>query len=138
MKKVVLGQEFNRNGFASTRKIKRFIVENEEEIELIIALKNAVALDKSWFRRDSISARRIHNIYDKMIQSNTPLSIDNLKIDGHIIVELFPEIDRKRIKDINKALLYKCLDKPSLNNREDLIKQTIKIVKRNKKAYLGE
>lgn len=138
VKRVVKGSEFNRKCLATKNQIKKFILENNEEISLILALKNAIALDKSWFKRESISAKKIQKLYDKMIELNTPLKLNELKIDGNEVKEFIPEIKQTSIGNLLEKLLWECVKKPHLNNKESLFNLTEKIVLRNAKQYLGE
>lgn len=144
VKRVVKGNEFNQKCLATTNQIKRFILENSEEISLILALKNAVALDKSWFKRESISAKKIQKVYDKMLEKHTPLKLSELKIDGNDIKDYIKEIvynaelKPKIVGDILEKLLWECVKNPYFNNREKLFRLTEKIVLRNKKQYVGE
>ena len=136
VKKVVLGYDFNKLGLNSAKNIRRFIIDNSNEIELIINLKNAVSMDKSNMEKKSFSATRMQKIYTKMEKSNAPFQIADLKITGDDVIENIPDIKPQSIGLLLKSLLYKCGDHPSLNKKESLLKIAKSIVKRNKDDYL--
>lgn len=136
VKKVVLGYDFNKYGINSVKNVRKFIIDNNEEIELIIKLKNAVSLDKSNLKRLSYSALKLQKIYNKMKNNNCPFTVKELNINGEDIIEAVPKIKLQKLSELLKMLLYKCANRPFLNKKENLIKLIIKMTKKNKKEWL--
>lgn len=136
VKKVVLGQDFNRYGFESNKSIRHYIAENYEVIELILKLKKAINFDKYNKNALSFGTIRLKSVYEKMLRENTPFTLKELKIDGNIILKTFPQIRANRIGVLLDKLLYVCIDKPSKNNTEDLLNIAERILIKNKQEYL--
>lgn len=136
VKKVVLGYDFNKLGLNSAKNIRKFIIDNNEEIELIILLKKAVSLDKSNMKKLSYSAVKLQKIYNKMKNSNCPFNISQLNINGEDVIEVVPKIKMQKIGELLKILLYKCANRPYLNKKEILKNITYKITYKNKKEWL--
>ena len=136
VKRVVLGLDFNKSGFEIAKNIKRFIVQNYEDIELIIKLKNAIALDKSNNKHISYSARILQKYYKRMKDSKTPMCLAELNIKGDNLIERYPNLKLNTIGTLLNELLYKCVDKPYKNNLQDLQKLSDKIVTKNKSFYM--
>ena len=138
VKRVVLGYDFNKHGINSAKNIRRFIIDNSEDIELIICLKNAVSMDKSNMEKKSYSAYRMESIYNKMKAKKTPLAVAELDINGNDIIEHFENIKTQKIGELLKILLYKCADHPTLNSKEVLLKIANKLILKNKQDWLED
>lgn len=136
VKRVVLGQDFNKYGFESSKNIRRFIVENYQDIDLILKLKKAINFDKNNKNNLSFGALRIKNIYENMKKSNTPFTLKELKINGNDLKNTFPQMKEQKIGEILDNLLLKCIDNPRKNNKEDLLNLAEKILIKNKQYYL--
>jgi len=136
VKNVVFNIDFNNLGFENAKNIRRFIVSNFENIELIISLKKAISLEKNRVYKKSFGLRRIEYFYNKMIKTKTPVKISDLMINGNDIVETIPNINRKSINILFEKLLNKCINNPKLNTKEKLTSLTIKIVNKNKKVFM--
>lgn len=136
VKKVCLGQDFNKYGLESSKDIRHFVAENYEVIDLILKLKKAINFDKYNKKALSFGTTRLKSIYEKMLKENTPFTLKELKIDGNIILKTFPQIRANRIGVLLDKLLYVCIDKPSKNNTEDLLNIAEKILIKNKQDYL--
>lgn len=137
VKRVVLGIDFNKYGLESAKKIRRFIVENKEDIYLIIKLKNAISLDKSNLKKKSIRANRLDKIYNDMLRKGTPMSVQELRIKGDRLIKEYKDLRVNKISALLKELLYKCLDWPAYNNEQDLIRLAGKIIKKNREEYIN-
>lgn len=136
VKNVVFCADFNKFGIESAKNIKRFIIENKENLWLIIKLQNAIRLEKSNLKRKSIRANRLNKIYEDMISKGTPMSVCDLKIKGDVLITKIKNIRVNKISQLLKELLYKCVDWPAYNNQEDLLRLANKIVSKNKEEYL--
>ena len=136
VKKVVLGYDFNKLGIKSAKNIRRFILENSDEIELIIDLKNAVTMEKSNLNKKSYSAYRLQKIYNKMKNQNAPLKISDLDISGNDIIDNIPDVKTNMIGQLLQQLLFKCAAYPSLNKKDSLIKISKKLANKSKSKYL--
>ena len=97
VKRVVLGYDFNKYGITSAKNIRKFILENSDDIQLIINLKNAVSMDKSSLNKKSFSAYRLQKIYNKMKNSNTPFKVSELNITGDDIIDEIQNIKPEKI-----------------------------------------
>ena len=133
---MVFCADFNKFGIESAKNIKRFIIENKENLWLIIKLQNAIRLEKSNLKRKSIRANRLNKIYEDMISKGTPMSVCDLKIKGDVLITKIKNIRVNKISQLLKELLYKCVDWPAYNNQEDLLRLANKIVSKNKEEYL--
>jgi len=136
VKNVVLTQEFNKLGIETAKNIRQFIFENYENIELILDLKNAIALDKTNKKRKSIPAQIIKKQYNKMLKRNTPFELSELNLRGDSLIREFPNIKLNQIGKLLNLLLNKCVHKPYLNNEQALIVLARKIINRKQKTYL--
>lgn len=136
VKKVVSGLDFNKYCLETERNIKIFIIENIDIIELILALKNAVAFDKSKMKRYSLSSYRLLKVYNKMIATHTPTNVNELKIKGDEIIKLYPTIKLNTLSILLKNILLKVINRPALNNKKDIVKILEKLIKSKKDYYL--
>lgn len=136
VKSVVAGINFNKYGLELPRSIRHFIADNHENIELIIALKNAIALDKSNLTKSSFIASRLQKTYNKMKANNVPMTLSDLNLKGNHIIEAFPFIKVTTIGDLLDKLLYKCIDNPALNDKKLLLNEAKKIIEKKKSFYL--
>ncbi len=136
VKKVVLGVNFNKSGLEIAKNVKHFIAENHEEIELIISLKNAIALDKSNRRHGSYSAKVLNKTYEKMKKNNTPFTLSELNLKGDVLIKNIPSLKVNKTGEILSKLLYKCIDRPYINIESNLLEIAKRMVSRRKKYYL--
>lgn len=105
-------------------KIRRLIADNYEFIQDLISLKNADAracrdLDVNFNGYD-----RFISILDQVKVDGTPISLGDLNISSRELMEL--GFTGKELGEIRKKLRDECVDKPSLNSREILIKMAKK------------
>ena len=136
VKNVVFCADFNKLGLESVKNIKRFIIDNKENLWLIIKLQNAIRYEKSGLKRKSIRANKLNKIYEEMLSKGTPMSVSDLNIRGDVIIKKISDIRVNKISTLLKELLYKCVDWPAYNNEEDLIRLAKKITSKNKEEYL--
>lgn len=136
VKSVVLGLDFNKKGMESAKNIRHFIAQNYKNIDLILELKRAINFDRKHKNILPFSAVRIKRIYDKMISAKTPFTLKELKIDGNIIKNTFPQLRENRIGVLLDELLFNCIDKPDKNNLKDLLDMAEKIIIKNKQDFM--
>lgn len=136
VKRVVLGLDFNKRGLETAKNIRRFIASNNENIELIIKLKNAIALDKSNNKRISYTAKILQKNYDFMKASHTPMTLSELNIKGDVLIQRYPNIKLNTVGTLLEQLLLKCIDCPGKNNKTDLLKLADRIIVRHKSFYM--
>ena len=131
-----LNQNFNKYCIESKKNVRRFIIKNQETIELIIHLKDAICLDKTNQKKKSLSAQILYKELQKMKRNETPFSLSELNIKGDKIIEMFPNIKVNKIGEILNKLWFKCIDKPHYNSEKTLIIVANQIVNRKKDKYL--
>lgn len=136
VKRVVLGQDFNKHGFESVKNIRHFIVENYQDIELILKLKKAINFDKYHKNALSFGFVRLKKTYEKMLKMNTPFTLKELNINGTILKNTFPQLKENKIGIILDLLLKKCIDDPRKNNKENLLYIAEKFLIKNKQEFL--
>lgn len=105
-------------------KIRRLIADNYEFMQDLISLKNADAracrdLDVNFLGYD-----RFIYILSQVKTDGTPFSLSDLKITSRELMEL--GFKGKQLGEIRKKLRNLCVDNPSLNSREILIKMAKK------------
>ena len=108
-------------------KLKCFIADNFNNIDDLIKIKKA---DFRAFKDEDIPKdflSRVISIKDKMLLDGTPINLRDLKVNGKD-VEFFG-VEKKDIGKTLEDLRYLCIDEPSLNNREKLLKILYKRVK---------
>lgn len=136
VKKVVLGVNFNKSGLEIAKNVKHFIADNYDEINLIIDLKDAIALDKSNRRHGSYSANVLRKTLKKMQKNETPFTLSELKLKGDVLLKNIPNLKVSRTGEVLNNLLYKCIDRPYINIESNLLEMAKKMVARRKKYYL--
>ena len=136
VKNVVSNLNYNKYCLENKKNIRRFIIKNIETLELIINLKDAIVLDKTNQKKKSLSALILFNEYQKMKRKETPFNLNELKINGDVIIKLYPNINKVKIGEILNILFEKCIDKPQYNNEERLINITKQLILKKKYIYL--
>lgn len=136
VKRVVLGQDFNKHGFESAKNIRHYIAENYQDIELILKLKKAINFDKYNKKSLSFGFVRLKKTYEKMLKSNTPFTLKDLKINGNNLKNTFPQLKENKIGFVLDFLLSKCIDKPMKNNKDNLLFLAEKLLIKNKQEFL--
>lgn len=135
VKKVVDGVDFNKSGLEFGRGIRHFIVDNNENIELIIALKDAIALDKSGHRHGSFSANQLRRTYQKLKELKVPTTLADLNIRGDKLIQEFPNLAVNRTGQLLQKLLYICVDRPKYNNESSLLRLAYKLINKRNSPY---
>jgi len=136
VKRVVLNQNFNKYCLESAKNIKLFIQKNVDIIELIIWLKDSIALDKSNQKRKSISASILYKTYQKMKRNDTPFSLNELNLKGDKLISEIPNLKINKVGEILNKLLLKCVCKPYYNKEDTLLILSKRIINKNKDIYL--
>ena len=136
VKRVVLAQDFNKYGTEIAKNIKKFIIQNKQDIELILALKVAINLDRNGKREMPFGTYRIYKIYKHMQKNKTPFSLSELNIDGNDILNSFPKIKSEKIGNLLNYLLAKSQMKPRLNTKAKLIKLCEKQINKDLEEYM--
>ncbi len=136
VKKVVSCVDFNKHGLETRKNIRHFIAENHDVVDLVIELKNAIALDKSGHRSASFSAGMLKRVWARMKQDHTPLTLAELNIKGDKLIETFPELKVNRTGALLNRLLYKCIDNPGLNQEQKLLAEAEKLLKKPRNEYV--
>ncbi|MBQ7339403.1 MAG: CCA tRNA nucleotidyltransferase [Clostridia bacterium] len=109
-------------------KIRRLIAGNLDFIQDLISLKNADAKACRDLEINFLGYDRFVSIFNQMKTDGTPFSLGDLKISSRELMELGYE--GKELGAIRKKLRDRCVDNPTLNSREILIKMA-KSVKNN-------
>ena len=135
VKNVVFGVDFNKYGFESAKNIRKFIIENNENIELIIALRNAIIKDKKGAIGKHFGLNRIYYIYNNMLKTKAPMRISDLKINGNDIIERFKDVNVKKLSDLLNKILIIVAGKPYMNNKETLLILVGKHINKKKSIY---
>jgi tRNA nucleotidyltransferase/poly(A) polymerase len=63
----------------------------------------------------------LQNHFQSSIGAKVPLTIKELAIDGNLLVQKFPSIEKKQIGKLLNACLDKCLDDPFFNTFDHLV-----------------
>ena len=136
VKNVIKWQNFNKYGLESAKNIRRFIIKNHDTIELIIQLKNAIALDKTNKKRNSFSAIILTKHLNKMKAKHTPFNLSEVNINGDDLINKFPKLKVNKIGNVLEYLFFKCVDKPHYNKKETLLVVAEKYINKNKSEFM--
>jgi tRNA nucleotidyltransferase/poly(A) polymerase len=100
------------------RKFLSFVLTHTKEKELLkIYIKETYSLFSLLFPKEKDWV--IHNL-EKIIQSNLPLSIKDLQINGNTLSKSFPSIDKKIYGEILRSCLDLVLKEPNQNTENEL------------------
>ncbi len=125
---LVKAHMFDLKGEASESKVKLFVVNNFNRIDKITKLKEAdirgCGFDTQFVFN---SADKLQAMKEKILIDGTPLSIQELCIDGDDLIELGAH--GAVIGNILADLYRDCVLNPKLNNREWLLARAAKMVK---------
>lgn len=136
VKKIILGYDFNRYCLAPLKSIKKFIFENHENIEKIIAIKTVIKNENKLKMKKSYSAEILKKVYNDMLKKQTPFILADLAIKGDDIIKFNPHIKVDKIDDILDILLLKAALNPNKNNKESLCVMINKLTRRHPDIYL--
>ena len=133
---VVNALDFDKYGFAKKSTVKKYIANNFGYFDKICKVKDCIALENTNFTQKSKIAKRWRNIYNSMIQSKTPISVQELDIGGDDILDVIKDINHKHIGELLQKLLDMCIVRPELNVKHLLIEKVKKIVLKSPSLYL--
>ena len=136
IKKIIIGQEFNKYGLASKYSIRRFIIENKDVFNQIIELMNNRRLVETSLMKRSKIAGKLQKEYNIMLKNGVPFTIKDLKITGDDIIDYIEEIRVDKIGLILNKLFDICIKNEYKNEKSTLLKITNKIIMKNKEFYL--
>ena len=88
----------------------------KREIELI--LKGFLSYIRIF--SDKIQFQNFENTISDILNSNSPLTLKELAVNGNKIIEKFPEIDKRKLGFILQGILKQILEDPELNEEEKI------------------
>ena len=134
IKQIVFAQDFDAYSLEHLTKVRKFIIENYLQINNIILLKKYISINKN--NKIKFSIKKLIREKNKIESGVYPAGIDDLRLDGKDILELFPNMKNDKISEVLNKLLDICLKYGWKNKHDELIKELDKIIKKNKKYYL--
>ena len=138
VKRVILGYDFNKHGFASKNSVKKFIFKNREIIENIIEIKTIVYNESTGYGKKNRSAEILRNTYNLMIKEKTPFELRDLKINGDDVIKNCPKINLENIDVLLDNLLEWAVINPKKNNKKELLVVMNKMINSKRGFYLDE
>ena len=90
----------------------------KREIELI--LKGFLSYIRIF--SDKIQFQNFENTISDILNSNSPLTLKELAVNGNKIIEKFPEIDKRKLGFILQGILKQILEDPELNEEEKIFR----------------
>lgn len=110
--KLIAAHMYDIDGLTSDKKMKMFIIDNQDYIENIVKLKRADA-KASQGSPDAVSASadRIEKTYAEMKNDGTPMSLADLKIDGN-------DLEGTTIPEDKRALAMRKVLEQAVYHRE--------------------
>ena len=90
----------------------------KREIELI--LKGFLSYIRIF--SDKIQFQNFENTISDILNSNNPLTLKELAVNGNKIIEKFPEIDKRKLGFILQGILKQILEDPELNEEEKIFR----------------
>lgn len=93
----------------------------KEAFSKLIALRRADFIGSGKSVESVASADKWQNVLMEMVKENTPFTVNELNLSGAEIMRELGLESGAVIGDIKEALLKLCLQKPSQNNRENLL-----------------
>ena len=129
VKRLVRFHDHGIGGNITKRSMRRLLSKcGPENFSDLAELRYADIMGQSTYARQSSleNLERMKKLYDEIMADGEALSIKDLAIDGHDLMELGvpagPEIGR-----VLKALLDRVLDDPQMNERDKLIKLSAEV-----------
>ena len=138
VKRVIIGYDFNKHGFAPKNTVKNFIFKNREIIENIIEIKSVIYNETTGYGKKCKSAEIIRNTYNQMIKDNTPFELRDLNINGDDIIKNCPKINIENIDVLLDNLLSWAVLNPKKNNKKELLLVMNKMINSKRGFYLDE
>lgn len=90
----------------------------KREIELI--LKGFLSYIRIF--SDKIQFQNFENTISDILNSNSPLTLKELAVNGNKIIEKFPEMDKRKLGFILQGILKQILEDPELNEEEKIFR----------------
>ena len=136
LKRIIIGYDFNSNGLASGRKIRRFIIENNDCIEDIINLKRVVKNEGKRSFTKVFSAESLQKQYNEMKKKNVALFVSDLNLSGEDIIKAFPKIKLETINTLINNILVKAAIQKTSNSKESLLSTAKRLINSKRDFYL--
>lgn len=138
VKKIILGQNFNKYCLENRYNVRRFIIENKEVINQIIELLNNRKLAKTDLKKRSAVGVKLQKELNLMNKNKVPFTIKDLNINGDDIIDNFENIKVEKIGLILNKLFDICLKNENKNQKSTLINLTRKIIVGNENIFLED
>lgn len=136
--RTIAGYDFNAWGLASTKTLKKFVIENHDIIENIIEIKTVVKNEgRSGIRRIK-SAEKLRKVYNDMLKNGAPFDLRDLQIKGDDIIKAVPKINLENLDELLDKLLFKTALNPKMNNKQDLLAMANKVINSKRDYYLEQ
>lgn len=108
--RIILGYLDVCGGFANIDQKRLFIQHNIEYIDAIVGVCEL-----------SISVNDLKMLKNLMLIDKVPLKLKDLKIDGNVLMQKFPQLNRSKYSEVLNHLLTVCCIAPELNNKTSLL-----------------
>lgn len=136
--RTIAGYDFNSWGFASTKTLKKFVIENHDIIENIIEIKTVIKNEgRSGIRRIK-SAEKLRKVYNDMLKNGAPFDLRDLNIKGDDIIKAVPKINLENLDELLDKILFKTALNPKINNKQDLLLVANKLINSKRDYYLEQ
>lgn len=136
--RTIAGYDFNAWGFASTKTLKKFVIENHDIIENIIEIKTVIKNEgRSGIRRIK-SAEKLRKVYNDMLKNGAPFDLRDLNIKGDDIIKAVPKINLENLDELLDKILFKTALNPKINNKQDLLLVANKLINSKRDYYLEQ
>lgn len=133
VKTIVNSSVFNINIFTRRWKVRKFIINNIENIENIILLKKYILLVKN--NKVNIDFNKILKEYYN-VNKNYIKTKREIVVNYNDIIEKYPNINLKHINIILDKLFEVCIKNYKNNNKKYLYNKLNKLIKKNKGEFL--
>lgn len=131
---IVECMDYNKFGFETGVKIRRFILNHYLQISNILLLKKYILLNK--YGKLDFGYKRLYKGYLSMQQDKYPKTIKQLCLTPTEIINEFPQINKKYMTEIMNQLLYIVIANYRKNSKVKLLKEVEGLIKKNKKYVL--
>lgn len=125
----LFGQDSNIENLTlvDTRKLLSKIISYTHKREKEQILNGFLSYVKSFSDPDSFIV--FENQLIKILESNEPLVLKELVVNGNSILEKFPELEKRKLGSLLHSILIQVLENPKLNNEESIFRfiQEIKL-----------
>lgn len=121
VKRLVLNHMYDMAGNTSAAKVRRFVASNFDIIDDLVDLINADRLATGMITRDELDENRFTRVKWDIIESGAPVYVSDLEIDGNDCKDA--GLDGEQIGAFLDEMLDICLQNPTLNNRDWLMRR---------------